>query len=632
MGSRLSLRLVLWVEALVLGFLAAGCRTDGQVRPAQSRSSGLGRKPAAAADAQIEQALGLYVDESPAPVPTPSERSQGFILFSRPLTRVLFPADVPGSEERVSRLRIAACPDEYEPVILALWALRDLTNVRLSVSTPRSANGSLPATTIDVRAVRVHPKLGQRRWGPFHETLMEVPLFLERRDAVTISANRNQAFWLTAHIPPDALPGEYAATVTVSTAESQGAQLPLIVRVYDFKLEEPRGIRFAMCDRLRTDTAWLAEAFADLRAHGMTGLVLTGPESGLKMGAGGRKVTIDWDGTSALERTMDAYAKAGFPEPVTWIWHTDIVEFCKTFGPLQSEEFAEAYRQVISGIEQHGRERGWSRINYCPVDEPFDDPQQFELALRLLQILNSMPEVNTEANGINAPRSVFNDEAYSLLDVMALHDGPVLERGVVDMGRWWAFRGRSARDGKRIEFYNIDLTTWHTEPLRFMTGFGLWKSGAQGIYEWAYMWAVKESDPAWIYSQPRPVVFRYPAAGDEVGGPTTGYEAIREGVDDYRYLLTLHRLVERAKQQGRSALADQVWRPVQAKLDAATFEACRGKAAQGEWTGKCEIRTDGTRVVRGDLKIKNNWTFGDYDALREKVARGIQRLKEALQG
>jgi len=600
----------------VLSVIPAGCRSQGQ-----------GRK---VAGAQATGPMTVYVDESTPPSPTNEERRRGFILFRRPLTQVLFPTAVPKAQERVSSLSIAACPGEYEPAILALWALQDLAGVRVSVSDLSGPGAGTPAAAVDVRSVCTHLKLGQPRWGPFQETLMEVPLFLEQRDSLSLPANHNQSFWLTVHVPEDAAAGEYAGSVSIETSAGRRAELPLTVRVRGFRLAEPEGIRFGMCDRLRTDAAWLAETFADLRAHGMTGLVLTGSESGLKLRAEGGKVAIDWDGTSALEMTMDAYAKAGFPEPVTWIWHNDIVEFCQTVGPVQSAAFADAYRQAITAIDEHGKQAGWRPINQCPVDEPFDDPQQLALALRLTRILKGIPGVRTEANGMNGHWNQFSDEAYRLLDVLDLHDGPTLRRGQIDLNEWSAFRSKCSRDNKRIEFYNIDLTTWHTESLRYMTGFGLWKSGAQGVYEWAYMWAVKDTDPGAIYSQPKPAVFRYPQAPGESGGPTLGYEAIREGVDDYRYLLTLSQLVERARRSGKGALADQVWRPVQARLDAGTFDNCVGKAAQGDWTGKCEIRRDGTRVVRGDLKIDNNWGSGDYDALRDTIAAGIERLQKAV--
>jgi hypothetical protein len=570
--------------------------------------------------------MTVYVDESAPPKPTAEEQKRGFILFSRPMTQVLFPAAVPKAQERVKALSLAACPREYEAAVLAVRALQGLSGVKVSVSDLTGPKGTIPAAAVEVRSMRIQPKLGQRRWGPYQETLMEVPLFLEQRDSVDIPANRNQSFWLTVHVPDDAAAGDYSGTVHVQAAGS-GADVPLKLQVYGFRLAEATGVRFGMCDKLRTSAAWLDETFADLRAHGMTGLILTGPESGLRLRSDAGKVVIDWDGTSALEMTMEAYAKAGFPEPITWIWHNDIVAFCQTLGAPGSAAFSTAYRQAVVTIEDHAKQAGWRPINHCPVDEPFDDAKQLALAMRLLPILRSIPGVRTEANGMNGHWDQFSDEAYRLLDVLALHDGPVLRRGQIDLNAWWAFLRKAQRDGKRIEFYNLDVTTWHPEPTRYMTGFGLWKSGAHGAYEWAYMWAVNEDDPGAVYSQPKPVLFRYPKAPGESGGPTTGYEGIREGIDDYRYLLTLSQLADRARKAGKGALADQVWAPVQARLDAASFNNCLGKASQGDWTGKCEIRPDGTRIVRGDFKIDNGWGFGDYDALRAMIAAGIERLQ-----
>jgi hypothetical protein len=248
-------------------------------------------------------------------------------------------------------------------------------------------------------------------------------------------------------------------------------------------------------------------------------------------------------------------------------------------------------------------------------------------------VLKSIPGLRTENDGMNGRWENFSEECYQLTDVLALHDGPTLHRGELDMGEWRRFCDRAVADGKRIWFYNIDLTAWHPEPLRFMSGFGLWKSRAHGILEWAYMWPVKEDAPGAVYAQPGAILYRFPRAPGESGGPTIGYEAVREGIDDYRYLRTLDRLVSEAQESGRpdvADLAEGLQRPIQAKLDAATFDGCRGRAAQGDWTGRCEILPDGERVVRGDHRIANDWEFGDYDGLRERIAGAIVRLRRAL--
>jgi hypothetical protein len=201
----------------------------------------------------------------------------------------------------------------------------------------------------------------------------------------------------------------------------------------------------------------------------------------------------------------------------------------------------------------------------------------------------------------------------------------------VDRAAWRRFHDMADKDGKLIWFYNIDLTGWHPEPVRYMTGFGLWKSGADGVIEWCYMCPVSEDDPGAVYESAEALLYRYPEAPDESGGPSLAYEAVREGVEDYRYLLTLKALCDEAasgSDAAKRALAEEAWGRVQAKLDEANFEACTGLAMQGQWTGVCEVLEDGRRVVRGNHEIENGWSLEDYDALRRDIAAAIEALSD----
>lgn len=582
---------------------------------------------------RIPEVRTVYLDETSPPKPTAEEKTRGFFLFSRSYVRALFPNDVPNADERVDALSVSACRGEYEPAILVVRALRGLGDVRVSVTDLKGESGMIPSRSLDVRSVRIHPKEGQARWGPFDETVMDVPLFLEKRDSVSVGAESNQPFWITVHVPENAAPGTYRGSVTVAAAGSPGAKVPLTLDVHPFDLAEPNGITFAMYTKMRNDPKWLAETFSDMRAHGLTSIGLCG-NSGLSIKRTNDEVVVEWSGESALECNLDEYVRAGFPEPVVWLMGADIPRYCEKTSPLDSPEFARAYRSVIQQIIDHGRSRGWPEIIFQPVDEPFEHADRLSRAKRLLEILKSIPGLRTENDGMNGHWENFDSDFYRLSDCLALHDGPTLHRGRLDMDEWWAYRAKAVADGKRIWFYNIDLTGWHPEPVRFMTGFGLWKSKAHGVLEWAYMFPVKESDPAAVYRQPKALLYRFPEAPGESGGPTIAYEAVREGIDDYRYLLTFQQMVEDAQKSGRAEvrrIAAELWQPVEAKIAAASFEGCKGRAAQGNWTGKCEYLPDGNRGVRGDHKIPNNWTFEDYDVLRAEIARGIIRLGDALQ-
>jgi len=583
---------------------------------------------------RAEKPRTRYVEQNKPPQPTPNERDRGYILFSRNYLRLLFENSVPLAEERVAELSLSAAPGEAEPRVLAIYALRDLPRVELRASDLRGPRGAtIPAARIDIRRVRFHDKQGQERWGPYNAGLMRVPLFLEPAAHASVRANSTQPFWITVHVPEDAPPGEYTGSVAIAAQGAAPATVSLRVTVWPFKLAQPRGIFFGMYARFRSDPEWLLRNFRDMRAHGMTTVGLCSPFGG-KMLWQGARVVIPWDGTSALERAMDAYVKAGFPEPLVWLMGGDIVRFALRQGELESEAFARAYRGVIEEILRRAKQLSWPEIIFQPVDEPFEHYDRMPTARRCLEILKSIPGVRTEEDGPNTKSRRLN-EVYDLCDFIVFHDGPVMVRGTFDAQAWREFLARIRRDGKAVWFYNIDLTGWHPEPQRFMYGFGLWHSGATGCLSWCYQNAVNERNPELVYQRPAALLYCFPQTKNELGGPCTGWEATREGVDDYRYILTLRQLVDRALASPAPnirALAQRLWAEVQKKLDEIDFHACEGRAMQGNWTGPCELAPNGDTVVSGDHKMQNGWTFDDYDALRTQIAQAIIALTKALRG
>jgi hypothetical protein len=571
----------------------------------------------------------VFVDPVEPPAPTPDEEQAGFVLFSRDYTRVIFPDAKPREDERVSGLVVSSTLGEREPVVLAVHALRDLRELRVEVGTFFAGKVELPADIVEVRNIRFHPRDGEPRSGPCNETRMdEAPLVLEQRDGVAVARGRSMPFWLTVNVPPWAPPLTYQATVTVTAADAPAISLPLDLTVLPFKLDRADDAMFAMYTRMRSDPEYVFETFIDMKEHGMTGVGLLGA-SGLGFSMQDGVPHVEFAGTSPLEINLDAYTRAGFPKPALWLMGGDIRAFSAQQGPIASEAFANCYREIVRQIVEHAAANGWPEIVFQPIDEPYDHLELLDDTLRLQEILKSIPGVRTEGDGMNAAWHRFTDRAYELTDVIVLHDGPVLERGKLHMDRWWKFLERARNDGKEVWFYNVDLSAWRPEPMRFMSGFGLWQSGATGLISWSYMTGVNPDNPGAVYGQGNNFFFRYPEAPGESGGPTVGYEGLREGINDYRYLLTLKNRVERARDAenaGLRAAADDVWDNVEDFLQRIKFTSSTGKGAQGQWTGPLSVRPDGTRIVSGDHKLRNGWEFSDYAAARRVIAEGVMRL------
>ena len=348
---------------------------------------------------------------------------------------------------------------------------------------------------------------------------------------------------------------------------------------------------------------------------------------GAKLEFDGDRVQVVFDGTGDLERTVNEYCTAGFTMPVDWLMGADVLRWCKKLAGSDEAKFEAYYRQVIEAIVTHGKQSQWPEIIFQPLDEPFEHAVHMDDTERCLRILKSIPGVRTEEDGSNGrPENL--ERVYALCDVLVYHDGPVLRRGVYDAAGWKAFRERTRQDGKEIWFYNIDLTGWHPEVLRFGYGFGLYQAGGTGMLEWSYQTALKPENPQLVYDKFNTIIYQYPPADAETGGPALAWEAAREGVDDYRYLFTLEQLVMEISARGgqQAARAKAIWSEVQKKLSTIDFRGSTGSAAQGEWTGRKEIAPEGGKVVSGDHKMANGLRFDDYNALRRQIAEAIVEL------
>ena len=97
--------------------------------------------------------------------------------------------------------------------------------------------------------------------------------------------------------------------------------------------------------------------------------------------------------------------------------------------------------------------------------------------------------------------------------------------------------------------------------------------------------------------------------------PTISWEAVREGVDDYRYLLTLSKRIEQAR-RGRDDPAKLV-----AEEAAKAVETMMAKIRID--TERKRHREIGAAAVRASRSLRT----ADYDAFRRTVSEFIMRLQ-----
>jgi hypothetical protein len=196
---------------------------------------------------------------------------------------------------------------------------------------------------------------------------------------------------------------------------------------------------------------------------------------------------------------------------------------------------------------------------------------------------------------------------------------------------WEQYRDAMHSSGKRVLFYNPDVTGVHPEAMRFVYGVGLWKKQADGVMNWHYYEPARDGGYGLSKHQGATTLnFQFPPTADHRGGPTIGWEAAREGIKDYQLLYTFDRLVRKASQSPDPALrakAKRLGDEVNSFLSKLRFDTIDTKRnlSLGQWEGE-QTLDDGTTVLTGTFKIPNGFAMDDYDRLRQLVCNSILAL------
>jgi len=568
----------------------------------------------------------MIYEETAAPAPpTAEERRRGYALFARHWLDVVFPNSRPRPGERGVDLKTFATPGEYEPVTFSVHALRDLAKATVTVSALRGPQTEIPPTEITVYPVCC---LNKRVTYSSDSYVRDLPVLLERRREVDIAKGQSRRFWIDVHVPTATPPGIYRGTATLKSSNAPEGRVPLTVRVLPFELHEPRDMiwgEYYTGPKLAKDEAekreFLDRDLRDMREHGATsvGLCIGAPTDRAKMTA--RGVELDFDGSSLWEHFMNRYRDLGFPAPVVQLSDSGQGFASSLKLTLGSDEYAAAYKGLWMAIQELCKEKGWPEIIVQPVDEPgWQGRDAKDRNVTLLKLLKQIPGLRTEQDGPGD--SYFHKEAGPYADVWNYNGGIGAPEVVAS----------AQKQGHLVMLYNCDVESYRPEIGRYVPGFFQKRAGISGCYNWSYMsWRGSPYDDldhttgTWMHV--------YPPFKDEVGGPSTGWQGFREGVDDYKYIATLEQTVTKARASGRpeavraAAKAEGTLKHVLSSI--AYSPRVRSRA---RWTSvRVETHEGAVRkFISGTLKLPNGWSFDTYDLARWQVADATLEIMAAL--
>jgi len=512
------------------------------------------------------------------------------MVFRRPFTQPVLYKAVPKSDEIVSQLSISACRDEFEPVTFSIYPLRDLRSLKIRVADLAGPNGAtIPASAIDVRKV-----MWQSDWeNP--KTFEAKEHLLRTFDSLDLARGRTQRLWLTVKVPQDASSGDYKGTVSL-TCDSVTTKLPLTLRVLPFELSPADGMAYFMyypgvAGESFSNPEFFSKTIKDMRDHGMTSFTIYNwvkvkdPKTG--------QFTIDVDNHVAdnygvtYAKMMEILREEGLGVDVPIM---DV--FSMFYGP-----------ELIVQLYKICQSRNWPDVLFYINDE-IEYPERIAAAREVLEGIKKLaPDIRTTtAMGPKGAAALGH-----MYDVWIGGTTPELIKKCLSMGKSpWTY---SCRDVCEVS------------PAFERAFFGkfAWKKGLKGLGLWSYA----EDDvfvdrfgrshgyeglaftPEWK--------IRYGHVYFEKGEiiPAVTWEGVREGIDDYRYMLTLKKLAEAA-----------------ANDDNPTVRS----AGQAGLKLLSEI-TDPTPDLSFDKKYGRAWRqMGDMDGERARVVQAILNIQKSMKG
>jgi len=490
-------------------------------------------------------------------------RRLGFVPFVRSYIQAVYPNTIPTQAERHNRLAAYVTPGEAEPILFGIRSLdKPLEDVQVRVGPLQGDAGTLPAGAVRVGVVEFAPirwggGSAVKKWQVRQTRIWPIEKFPGNRyfkvaadGTRTIPAETTAAFWLTIQPKPDAAAGLYHSDV-IFAANGQQYRFDLQVRILPFRLVQNRRWWIGMyISSQLTD-----RQIADLAEHGVNA-TSQWPNGYVLKNVGGRCV-VEFQGEDDYMRRLQA---VGITGPHVWFQGNDrrhrlderIAQVMRV--QLDTPEFYKHYVDVVRQFHARAAEAGWNELIWSIFDEPSKGGRAQKRWL----------------GDAKAIRKALGDRV-KLFGVM-MNRGPRKAREFLPYVDIWSCNGKieqmvafASQHGGEVWSYGGCSHRVDPGTARWSYGFNVWRSGVKGHYAWAYNWPTGD-DPLndldgshmdWFVSFP-----------DTDGRmiPSPAWEALREGTDDLRYLLTAMQRLEAKPDHPKAAWARRQLQKIKARL------------------------------------------------------------------
>ena len=480
----------------------------------------------------------------------------GAVWEANATTKVLPQQEPPRARE--SAVRVSCAGNEYEPFQIVLRPSRALKDLQVSLSDLKGP-AVISGDSVSVRLVGTVPVTEPT--GP--DCLPgEYPDPLMPLEAGSIPADRNTALWFTVYVADGAAPGEYAGSLTIAPSGEKPLQIPLKLRVWGFSLPVIPHLQTAYGCDVDTLCRWQGvtededkKKVADLAWQNFLRHRVS-PFSWRRYWDIGEEVK---DGVLKLDFTdYDAGHDTWLPLVsafnVPGCWMRGVAR--RGFG---EEGYPELKKQFLRQVADHLKAKGWFEKGYNYI---FDEPDEDKYA------------------DVIAESRIWREAAPGLRILLTEQPEPALE-GWVDiwtpvLDAYNEFTCKAAqKKGDEVWWY-VCMGPKHPFPNNFIDYPAIdhrilhwmnWKYGVTGVLYWqtTYWKGDPWETPMSYADDGKPFGngdgrllypgVRKPAETPVITGPmdSVRWEMIREGIEDYDYLMMLSEKVRAAEKAGEKS-------------------------------------------------------------------------------
>jgi len=455
-----------------------------------------------------------YVEEAEMPPVAHADLARGFVAFVPHWMANVYRNSVPRAADLERPLACFACPGEYEPMAVALRALTPLESVACAVS-PLTGPGSIAADAVEVRSVRCWP---QRLGSSWSTEWRVMPELLERKPSVDVAADTTQEFWLTLHVPEDVRPGVYKGSVTLTTANAGSAEIPMTVEVLPFTLEpNERPVGMYWYEDRAAGTPLRDAQVADMRAHGMTTLTMGRlfPE----VHNDGGELRLD---VAPLLACLQELQQLGIAGPIPYQTAGLMTHLKRAFPGKPPEAYDALYVEATRQLEAVSARPDTPKLLYYPVDEIGADSERGKRAHHECALVAQVPGATSYITVNNYAGGEQWGDTFDIwcgnIEYTEEQEAQLLAQGK----RYMRYGSAYLNDARRA---------------RNSCGLGFYRRPAEAMFYWHYQ-SVNGDPFNDLDGDARDWCAVYPGA-DGALIPTIDWEALREGVDDMKYIATL---------------------------------------------------------------------------------------------